>query len=531
VLARSQATLDGPSLPEIGMLTVRPPAGVSPETLLRRLRSQPDVRSVSLERRFSYRSVVLTLANDPAMNTFETAPGTPPNTLIEWWALRENLPQAWGITHGVGAKVAIIDSGIDASHPEFAGRIDYFADFDSDPGDGPALTDRAGHGTHVAGLACADPNNGVGLVGAGYECQLLIEKSDLTESSVIRAIIDATDHGAQAINMSFGTTGSIPAPPALHDAVQYAYRHNVVMVAAAADAPVAEQGDPANVLQPAGSAPDLTSGLGLSVTSANFNSQRSAFAGYGSEISMAAYGSFYDYTAQGGPPGLLSTFPGNPTTIESGGGEPPAPPCGCRTSLGGDDRYAYLEGTSMAVPQVAAVAALIRQLNPGLSAAQVIQLLKQTAQRPVGASWTPDLGWGILNAGAAVSAAREIDTLTPVSHLVSVPHSTRHSVITIKWVGSDPALPGIHSPGIADYDVYRIIDHGRPVKIATLPAAVTSLKVHVRPGHIYAWYTIAIDNSGSRELTKSLAQASTTLVQASLRGRGALRRHHALVRK
>jgi serine protease len=517
VLARSGARPDGASVPQLGMLTVRPAAGTSLRRLMLKLRAEPGVRAVTPERRFTARGVVIALTNDPAMNLLEGAQGTPANTPLEWWALRENLPEAWGITQGAGAKVAVIDSGIDASNPEFAGRIDYFADFDSEPGEGSALTDQTGHGTHVAGLACATANNGIGIAGAGYDCQLLVEKSDLTESSVIRSIVDATDHGAQAINMSFGTTGAVPAPPQLYEAVRYAYRHNVVMVAAAADVPVTEQGDPANVLQPAGSGPELTAGMGLDVTSANFESQRSAFAGFGSEISMAAYGSFYDNAAQGGPPGLLSTFPGNTTAIERGTLEPFAPPCGCRVSLGGDDRYAYLEGTSMAAPQVAAVGALIRQLNPGLSAAQIIQLLKQTAQRPTGAGWTAGLGWGILNAGAAVTAASEMDTLPPVSRLIGVPRSTRHSEITLRWTGSDPALPGIRAPGIALYEVYRSIDHGRAVKIAMLPAGVTTLRVHLKPGRVYGWYTVAIDNNGLREGAKALSRAHSTVARAGPR--------------
>ena len=62
----------------------------------------------------------------------------------------------------------------------------------------------------------------------GMTAGLLIEKSDLTEGSEVQAILDATNHGAAAINMSFGTEGSAPASPAARDAVQYAYRHNVV---------------------------------------------------------------------------------------------------------------------------------------------------------------------------------------------------------------------------------------------------------------------------------------------------------------
>ena len=281
--------------------------------------------------------------------------------------------------------------------------------------------------------------------------------------------------GADAINMSFGTDGSSPSPQGLVDAINYAYQHNVVLVAAAADSPVQEQGDPANVLQPAGSARDISQGKGLSVTSANFSNQRSSFAGMGSEISVAAYGSFYDDASQGGPPGIFSTFPGNSTTIEQGSVFPPQLPCvRCRTNFGGDQRYAYLMGTSMAAPQVAGVAALVRRLNPDLTAAEVIRVLKQTAARPAGAGWSSDLGWGILDAGAAGDLARTIDAHRPVSRL-SAPHTTRHSLITLTWKGSDPAPPGVVASGIASFEVYRIAGSRRPVRIAVLPASRTSM--------------------------------------------------------
>lgn len=348
------------------------------------------------------------IPNDPAFSTFETAPGTPPGTPLEWWAIREGLPQAWAITHGDGARVAIIDSGVDASHPDFAGKIAYVHDIDGEPGEGSAGVDRSGHGTSVAGLACAAPDNGIGLAGAGYDCRLLIEKSDLTDSSEARAIIDATRHGAQAINMSFGTEGSAHAPSRLRAAIRYAYRHNVILVAAAADEAVSSQGYPADILQPPGSGSRLGDGLGLTVTSADFADRRSLFAGHGSEISIAAYGSFGGPGVSGGPPGIFSTFPNNPTSIESGISSA-LPPCAfCRVALAGEDRYSYLAGTSMAAPQVAGVAAMIRQLAPRLSAAQVIRLLESTARRPPRRRWSPQLGWGILDAGAAVSEARRM---------------------------------------------------------------------------------------------------------------------------
>jgi subtilisin family serine protease len=453
VTARTGALPDGPSVPQLDMITVRPRPGESLAGLARRLHAQRQVSAVTVERRFAYREVrvqapqaaarlgsstaasagaaaavpaasaeataavpalaarqlslrdvPVALPNDPALSTLETAPGTPAETPIEWWADREGLPGAWSYTHGVGTKVGVIDSGVDPSQPDLASSIEYANDLDGEPGEGSATVDRAGHGTHVAGLACGKADNHFGIAGAGYDCRLIIEKSDLTEGSVIAAIVDATNHGAQVINMSFGTEGSGHSPQ-LEQAIRYAYRHNVVLVAAAADEVSTAQGDPAEILQPPGSGPQLGSGLGLTVASADFTGRRSLFSGYGSEISLAAYGSFHNYPSEGGPPGIFSDFPANPTEIESGAGSS-LPPCSyCRAALDGNDLYAYLAGTSMAAPQVAGVAALVRQVAPQLSAGQVISLLEQTARRSRGSGWNAGLGWGILDAGAAVSAA------------------------------------------------------------------------------------------------------------------------------
>ncbi len=512
VIARSGARPHGPDVAQIGLLTLAPDPGVSTGRLLRKLRADPGVRAATLERRFSFRDT----PDDPALSSPETAAGTPTGTPVQWWVAREGLPHAWDVTHGTDARVAVIDSGVDAAHPEFAGRIDELADYDSAAGDGPAGTDQVGHGTHVAGLACAAGGNAVGLAGAGYGCHLLVEKSDLTEASVVQAIVDATDHGAEAINMSFGTDGSSPPPQALIDAVSYADRHNVVLVAAAADSPVQEQGDPANVLQPPGSAPDITQGRGLSVTSANFAGQRSSFAGSGTEISMAAYGSFSDGPGHGGPPGIFSTFPSGPTSIEHGSLSALVAPCmNCRTSFAGDNRYAYLSGTSMAAPQVAAAAALVRHLNPDLSSSEVIRMLKETASRPPGTGWSADLGWGIVNTGAAVDRARVVDRRAPVSRLSAV-RSTRRSTVTLHFRAADPAPVGLIPSGVDHLEIYRTVNGGHPLRIAVVAAARSTLAVRVAPGRRYGWWSVAVDRAGNRE-ARSAPQALTRIARRAHR--------------
>lgn len=490
--ARAGVRVDGPVVPEIGLVTVARPAGSSLAAFIRRLRRRPGVRAVSAERRFALRA----MPNDPALTAPETASGTPPGTPIEWWVNRENLPAAWALEPGDGATVAVIDTGIDGTHPELASKVKATAVFDWTPGDGPATTDKVGHGTHVASLACAASNNGVGLASAGLDCGLIVEKSDLSDASVAEAIVDATNRGAEAINMSFGTDGSTPAAPALVDAINYAFSRNVVMAAAAADSPVTEQGDPANVLQPSGSGPDITAGRGLTVTSADFADQRSSFAGSGSEISIAADGSFSDSS---GPPGIFGAYPHNVTQLDLGSlfPPPPVPPCGCRTTFQGSSDYAYLQGTSMATPMVAAVAALIRHLNPDLTAADVIAVIKRSARRPAGGGWTADLGWGILDGGAALSAAAHIDRRPPLATLAPLPRRTRNGRLALRWTAGDPAPPGVIAPGIDHFEVWRSIDRHTPTLLATTSAQ--SLLVHVHAVHRYGFFVRAVDRAGLRQ--------------------------------
>jgi len=491
LVARTGATRDGPEVPEIGLVTLRPPAGVGFAAFARALRAATaGIRAIQLERRAQPRLV----PNDPALSAPETASGTPPGTTVEWWPSREDFFRAWDISQGNGAVVALIDTGVDAAHPEFAGKIAGTSDFDSN-GDGPATTDQAGHGTHVASLACAASNNTGGLASAGLNCQLLVEKSDLSEASVAQAIVDATNRGADAINMSFGTDGTQAASQAEIDAVNYAYAHNVVLAAAAADQPTTEQGDPANVLQPTGTGPLIDQGKGLSVTAADFASQRAQFAGQGTQISLAAYGAF---APSGGPHGIFGAFPGNVTSIDTGTlGPPTVAPCtSCRTTFQGDARYAYLQGTSMATPMVAAVGALIRHLNPDMTAAEIIRVIKQTAQRPPGGGWTPDLGWGILDAGAALDGARRIDHRPPVAHL-SAPAATRSTRIHLHWTGSDPAPPGLIASGVDHYELWRSVNGHPPAQIATTRA--TSAVVHGARASRYGFFVLAVDRAGNRE--------------------------------
>jgi serine protease len=502
VVARAGARSVQAPLPQIGLEVVAPAAGESLHALAVRLRRDPRVRAVSAEHRATLRA----LPNDPALTAPETASGTPPGTTVEWWPVREGFDRAWDVTTGAGALVGVIDTGLDATHPDLAGKIQAADDFDDDPNDGPAETDQVGHGTHVSSLACAAGNNATGMVGAGWDCRLIDEKSDLTDASVARSIVSATDRGADAINMSFGTDGRSAAPQPIVDALDYAYQHAVVLVAAAADDAVDEQGDPANVLQPTGTGPDVNAGKGLTVTAATEDDRRASYAGFGTQISIAAYGTVNERT---GPGGLLGAFPANQTEIEQGSVVPPSPPCDCRTSFQGDSRYAYLQGTSMAAPQVAAVGAMVRHLNPAIPIARVLTIIKQSARRPAGTGWSQDLGWGILDAGAAVDAARSLD-LTPPNSTVTAPARTHQRTVTLHLRGKDAGPPGVVASGVAKFRVYRSTG-GRPVKIAVTRR--TKVKLRVRRGSRYSFYVQAVDRAGNVQPFPAKPEARTRVIR------------------
>lgn len=490
VIARSGGARAG-SLPRLRTDVVRPPTGVGPAAFARTLRRVRGVRRVQVERRHELRYQ----PDDPALVTPEpraTAPGTP----LQWWAQRTGLFRAWDVTRGDGARVAVIDTGIDAGHPDLAGRILAAVDDDA-PGGGTATTDEIGHGTHVASMACAAGDNGTGLVGAGFGCRMLIFKTDLSDGSVARSIVAATDAGAHAINMSFGTDGRRPAAQVIVDAVAYAVRHDVVLVAAAADEPVQEQGDPSNVLQPTGTGPDIAAGRGLSVTAANFHDQRASFAGLGSQISLAAYGA---YNVSGGPRGIFGAFPAQRTRLEQGSIFTSG--CNCRAALEGDERYAYLQGTSMAAPIVSAVAALVRELNPDLTALEVVRLLKETAARPAGTGWSAELGWGILDAGAAISVARGIDRRAPVSRLRRTA-GPRDGRVTLRWTVRDAAPARLLPSGLDTIEVWRSANGRKARRVAR--TRKSSVRLKVARGSRYDFFTIAVDKAGNRELAPTRA--------------------------
>ena len=155
----------------------------------------------------------------------------------------------------------------------------------------------------------------------------------------------------------------------------------------------------------------------------------------------------------------------------------------------------------MAAPQVAGLAALISDLNPFLTLRDKLTLIKQTARRQGG--WSPELGWGIIDAGAAAEAARRIDRRPPASKArarkrLRVRRGARRARIRVRWSGSDPGgAPNLLAAGVRDYDLYVKRSRGRYRRVKRTTRRRSALP-RLRPG-VYRFYTRARDKAGNRE--------------------------------
>jgi hypothetical protein len=166
---------------------------------------------------------------------------------------------------------------------------------------------------------------------------------------------------------------------------------------------------------------------------------------------------------------------------------------------------------------VAGVAAMARRVNPDATAKDVIHALKQSASRPAGSAWNADLGWGILDAAAAIDAVRAIDRRPPQSKLTGRTRVRGARTFTLHWSGRDRAPAGLTPSGVNVYEVYRSANR-RPFKRIKRTRA-TQLKVDVKPGSYYRYYTIAIDKAGNREAAPSKPDLATRIDRTRTTGR------------
>jgi thermitase len=272
------------------------------------------------------------LTND-AVN--ENTEGTvTPNDLL-FSSYQWNLPaieteQGWRLSKGTeDVIVAVVDTGVQADHPDLQGKL--LTGYNS-LANGSTPDDDVGHGTHVAGIIGALVNNSEGVAGISWYNKILpvkaLDSSGAgTTYSVAEGIIWAADNGAKVINLSLGNYADSEF---LHDAIRYAYDKDIVIVSAAGNDNTERPGYPAAY-------PEV-----LAVAATNSGTEKASFSNYGDYIDVAAPGE-----------SIASTYP--------------------------DGQYAALSGTSMSSPHVAALAGLIRSINPELSNTEVMKLMTDNA--------------------------------------------------------------------------------------------------------------------------------------------------------
>jgi subtilisin family serine protease len=348
--------------------------------------------------------------------------------------------------------IAVVDSGADLAAPDLAAKQPQT--YNAVTGD-TAVRDTVGHGTFVASIAAGSVTNHEGVAGFGGDAKLLVVKASqpdgtLTDVDEANAIIYAVEHGARVINLSIGGPDTSATE---QRAIAYAAAHGVLLVAAAGNE-FAEGNPveyPAALLQPVGS--NGRDGVGLAVAASTTAGDRAPFSNTGSHLSLAAPGqNVFGAVASSAP---FGAFP--------------------RVQLPRSTRgaYGFASGTSFSAPQVSGAAALVMAANPFLSAAEVAQILKESASGH--GSWTPTLGYGVLDVAAAVARAQG----RPSVSLTGVRQRGR---LRLSWFAQ----------GAARFRLSLSVD-GRSSRVLLDSTSLTTMTRSLRPGRNYVFTLTALD--------------------------------------
>jgi subtilisin family serine protease len=396
-------------------------------------------------------------------------------------------------------EVAVIDSGVDGTHPEFADRIVAAKSFVG----GSPYRDEQGHGTFVAGEIAANPSNGEGIAGLAFNARLLVAKvvepdGTVSLSGEVAAIRWAVAKGARVINLSLG---GVRDPlnrqldtysPLEQAAVEYAYSKGVVVVAAVGNGPQS----PATPWGFAHYPASLPHVIGVSAVR-----QDGSVPDYSNRDVV-----YNDIAAPGD--GIFSTIPTNLLDPRVGCVDRPYSDCG-------PFEFRDAIGTSFAAPQVAAAAALLIGQAPNLVPEQVAWLLERSADDANAASGCPKCpngrdkftGWGTLDIESALN-------LLAAGSLPS-PDRYEPNDDAGPWSHALPPLPRTIDATL-DYwddntDVYRVhLERGRRLFARVTPRAAGSVRMS-----IWAPGTVRVDTLAA-DKHSLLAQSKPAGAQARI---------------
>lgn len=321
----------------------------------------------------------------------------------QWNLAQIGAPDAWAISTGAGVVIGIVDSGVDASHPDLAGKIDAQADCLGGSCREGTARDSDGHGTAVAGIAAATTGNGAGIAGVAPDAHLVVARvlgpdgSGVTED-INRAIQWVVDKGARIVNLSLGEPDLVIVSrlgTPLRPGVEYAWSRGAIPVLASG-----------NYEDLSGSGSANYGDLHALVVGATDKSGK--VPGYSTALGNAMWGLVAPGGSGAGPGAdVISPLPGS--------------------------RYGWVAGTSMAAPHVSGALALL--LAQGLSPSAAVDRLLGSLDHSVACG----LGCrGRLDVKAAVSAAVPPTTVAPAAAKAAVAGAGAEDDD-----GLDPVLPGV----------------------------------------------------------------------------------------
>jgi subtilisin family serine protease len=289
---------------------------------------------------------------DRLLNPATVTPNDPWFTNWQGNLKRIDAPNAWSTTTGASnIVIAILDTGVEATHPDLAAKLV--------PGwniynNNSNTSDIAGHGTAVAGTVAASSNNGVGVASVCWKCMIMpIRVTDNSAwasfSSIASGLNWAADHGARVANISYTVSDSATVTSS---AKYFQGKGGIVAASAGNQGTFNNSSDNPYI---------------LTISATDYNNLIYSYSNRGNNIDFAAPGDSF-------------------TTVRGGA-------------------YQSVGGTSYAAPLVAGVAALVFSANPTLTAIQVKDILKNSADDSGVSGWDPNYGWGRINAAQAVSLA------------------------------------------------------------------------------------------------------------------------------
>lgn len=286
---------------------------------------------------------------------------TPSDTLFgKQWNLKKILSEeSYDISKGGGVVIAVVDTGVDNNHSDLSGLV--LQGYNAIDGSNNS-TDDHGHGTHVAGIASAQTDNGNGVASVSFQSQVLpvkvLNKDGVgTYGDVSEGITYSADNGARIINLSLGGSSDSET---LKRAVNYALSKGSLLVAAAGN-----DGNDAPVY------PAAYKGV-LAVSASDSNDNLASFSSYGNNIFVSSPGV-----------SVISSVPGG--------------------------SYASWSGTSMAAPHLAGLLALQLSYKPSMTNSEAIDAVKKNAEK-VGPysydqnGWNPYFGYGRISAGKTLTS-------------------------------------------------------------------------------------------------------------------------------